>query len=119
MKLVFDENIYLFRFTRELQQLKKMADYSSRDTGSLNEFLGGIGPEYTIYTYSMLNAGVDRESIRGLSDEQLENECRIVNSIHRLQILNAIKGKMAINHFNIQFPALCKRRNIFMIVVIS
>ncbi|XP_073943845.1 sterile alpha and armadillo motif isoform X4 [Choristoneura fumiferana] len=79
------------RFTRELQQLKKMADYSSRDTGSLNEFLGGIGPEYTIYTYSMLNAGVDRESIRGLSDEQLENECRIVNSIHRLQILNAIK----------------------------
>ncbi|XP_063620717.1 NAD(+) hydrolase sarm1-like isoform X5 [Cydia splendana] len=79
------------RFTRELQQLKKMADYSSRDTGSLNEFLGGIGPEYTIYTYSMLNAGVDKESIRGLSDEQLENECRIVNSIHRLQILNAIK----------------------------
>ncbi|KAI8434842.1 hypothetical protein MSG28_003334, partial [Choristoneura fumiferana] len=73
------------------RQLKKMADYSSRDTGSLNEFLGGIGPEYTIYTYSMLNAGVDRESIRGLSDEQLENECRIVNSIHRLQILNAIK----------------------------
>ncbi|CAG4989031.1 unnamed protein product [Parnassius apollo] len=79
------------RFTRELQQLKKMADYSSRDTGSLNEFLQSIGPEYTIYTYSMLNAGVDKESIRGLSDEQLENECRIVNSIHRLRILNAIR----------------------------
>ncbi|XP_026495370.2 NAD(+) hydrolase sarm1 isoform X2 [Vanessa tameamea] len=80
------------RFTRELQQLKKMADYSSRDTGSLNEFLQGIGPEYTIYTYSMLNAGVDKESIRGLSDEQLEVECRIVNSIHRLRILNAIRA---------------------------
>ncbi|XP_072944449.1 NAD(+) hydrolase sarm1 isoform X3 [Epargyreus clarus] len=80
------------RFTRELQQLKKMADYSSRDTGSLNEFLQSIGPEYTIYTYSMLNAGVDKESIRGLSDEQLENECRIVNSIHRLRILNAIRA---------------------------
>ncbi|XP_059056964.1 NAD(+) hydrolase sarm1 isoform X2 [Achroia grisella] len=79
------------RFTRELQQLKKMADYTSRDTGSLNDFLQTIGPEYTIYTYSMLNAGVDKESIRGLSDEQLENECRIVNSIHRLRILNAIK----------------------------
>ncbi|XP_026744380.1 sterile alpha and TIR motif-containing protein 1 isoform X1 [Trichoplusia ni] len=79
------------RFTRELQQLKKMADYTSRDTSSLNDFLQGIGPEYTIYTYSMLNAGVDKESIRGLSDEQLENECRIVNSIHRLRILNAIK----------------------------
>lgn len=70
-----------------------MADYSSRDTGSLNEFLQGIGPEYTIYTYSMLNAGVDKESIRGLSDEQLEVECRIVNSIHRLRILNAIRGE--------------------------
>ncbi|XP_013195889.2 NAD(+) hydrolase sarm1 isoform X2 [Amyelois transitella] len=80
------------RFTRELQQLKKMADYTSRDTGSLNDFLQTIGPEYTIYTYAMLNAGVDKESIRGLSDEQLENECRIVNSIHRLRILNAIKA---------------------------
>ncbi|XP_049867414.1 NAD(+) hydrolase sarm1 isoform X3 [Pectinophora gossypiella] len=80
------------RFTRELQQLKKMADYTSRDTGSLNDFLSSIGPEYTIYTYSMLNAGVDKESIRGLSDEQLENECRISNSIHRLRILNAIRA---------------------------
>ncbi|XP_041977873.1 NAD(+) hydrolase sarm1 isoform X2 [Aricia agestis] len=80
------------RFTRELQQLKKMADYSSRDTGCLNEFLQNIGPEYTIYTYSMLNAGVDKESIRRLSDEQLENECRIVNSIHRLRILDAIQA---------------------------
>ncbi|CAB3224697.1 unnamed protein product [Arctia plantaginis] len=80
------------RFTRELQQLKKMADYTSRDRSSLNDFLQGIGPEYTIYTYSMLNAGVDKESIRGLSDEQLENECRIVNSIHRLRILNAIRA---------------------------
>lgn len=70
-----------------------MADYSSRDTGSLNEFLQTIGPEYTIYTYSMLNAGVDKEAMRGLSDEQLENECRIVNSIHRLRILNAIRGE--------------------------
>lgn len=80
------------RFTRELQQLKKMADYSSRDTGSLNEFLQSIGPEYTIYTYSMLNAGVDKESIRGLSDEQLDTECHITNSIHRLRILNAIRA---------------------------
>lgn len=86
------------RFTRELQQLKKMADYTSRDRSSLNEFLQCIGPEYTIYTYSMLNAGVDKESIRGLSDEQLENECRIVNSIHRLRILNAIRGMRKANN---------------------
>lgn len=70
-----------------------MADYTSRDTSSLNEFLQGIGPEYTIYTYSMLNAGVDKESIRKLNEEQLEKECRISNSIHRKRILNAITGK--------------------------
>ncbi|CAK1545328.1 unnamed protein product [Leptosia nina] len=86
-----DNGIKRKRFARELQQLKKMADYSLRDTCSLHEFLQNIGPEYTIYTYSMLNAGVDKESIFGLSDEQLENECYIKNSIHRLRILNAIR----------------------------
>ncbi|CAG4910929.1 unnamed protein product [Colias eurytheme] len=86
-----DNGIKRKRFARELQQLKKMADYSLRDTCSLHEFLQSIGPEYTVYTYSMLNAGVDKQSILGLSDEQLENECYIKNSIHRLRILNAIR----------------------------
>ncbi|XP_067010666.2 NAD(+) hydrolase sarm1 isoform X2 [Anabrus simplex] len=79
------------RFTRELQNLKKMADYSSRDAGNLNTFLQGIGPEFSIYTYSMLNAGVDKDSIRSLSEDQLANECGITNSIHRLRIMNSIK----------------------------
>ncbi|XP_049793030.1 NAD(+) hydrolase sarm1 isoform X6 [Schistocerca nitens] len=79
------------RFTRELQNLKKMADYSSRDAGNLNTFLQTIGPEFCIYTYSMLNAGVDKDSIRSLSEEQLANECGITNSIHRLRILNSIR----------------------------
>ncbi|XP_021941773.1 sterile alpha and TIR motif-containing protein 1 isoform X3 [Zootermopsis nevadensis] len=81
------------RFTRELQNLKKMADYSSRDTGNLNAFLQGIGAEFSIYTYSMLNAGVDKDSIRNLSEDQLTNECGICNSIHRLRILDSIKSK--------------------------
>lgn len=74
-----------------------MADYTSRDTSSLNDFLQVIGPEYTIYTYSMLNAGVDKESFRELSDEQLETECGIANSIHRLRIRNAIRGIFSLN----------------------
>lgn len=41
-----------------------MADYSSRDVTNLNDLLLHIGPEYAIYTYSMLNAGVDRETLR-------------------------------------------------------
>ncbi len=79
------------RFERELQNLKKMADYSSRDTSSLNNFLLNIGPEYSIYTYSMLNAGVDKESLRTLNEDQLIVDCGITNSIHRDRILNYVK----------------------------
>lgn len=91
------------RFTRELQNLKKMADYSSRDTGNLNSFLQTMGQEFSIYTYSMLNAGVDKDSIRNLTDDQLILECNIVNSIHRLRILDAIK--------NLQCNQLCANEN--------
>ncbi|XP_066591277.1 NAD(+) hydrolase sarm1 isoform X2 [Prorops nasuta] len=80
------------RFTRELQNLKKMADYSSRDSGNLNSFLQSMGQDFSIYTYSMLNAGVNKESIRNLSEDQLHSECGITNSIHRLKILDAIKN---------------------------
>ncbi|XP_053690343.1 NAD(+) hydrolase sarm1 isoform X3 [Sabethes cyaneus] len=85
------------RFERELQNLKRMADYSSRDPDSLHSFLYKIAPEYTIYTYSMLNAGVDLESIKNLDDDQLVAECGIRNSIHRVRILNAIKSNETIS----------------------
>ena len=87
------------RFTRELQNLKKMADYSSRDTGNLNSFLQSIGQEFSIYTYSMLNAGVDKDSIKNLTEDQLIAECGIANSIHRLRILDSIKN-MQHNQFS-------------------
>lgn len=89
------------RFTRELQNLKKMADYSSRDSANLNNFLLNIGQEYSIYTYSMVNAGVDKDSLRHLNDEQLITECGIKNSIHRLRIMNTIKSKFTGINFQI------------------
>lgn len=79
------------RFKRELENLKKMADYSSKDVACINYFLQNIGPEFSIYTYSMLNAGVDKESLKNLMEEQLIVECGITNSIHRTRILNSIK----------------------------
>lgn len=85
------------RFERELQNLKKMADYSSRDTSNLNSFLLNIGPEYSIYTYSMLNAGVDKESLRTLNDDQLIAECGITNSIHRSRILHILSGMESVS----------------------
>lgn len=42
----------------------------------------------------MLNAGVDRDSLRNLKEEQLTQECGIANSIHRLKILDTIKGEV-------------------------
>lgn len=85
------------RFERELQNLKRMADYSSRDPDGMHSFLYKIAPEYTIYTYSMLNAGVDLESLKSLDDDQLIAECNIKNSIHRTRILNAIKSNEIIS----------------------
>lgn len=49
---------------REINNLKRLADYSSKDATNLNSFLQSIGPEFSVYTYSMLNASVDRDSIR-------------------------------------------------------
>nr|SVE92212.1 EOG090X00FC [Megafenestra aurita] len=84
------------RFMRELAILKKLADYSSCDKSSLNDFLQSLDPAFCAYTYSMLNAGVDKKSLRLLSEEQLLTECGIVNSIHRQRIFDAIRGENGI-----------------------
>lgn len=69
------------------------ADYTSCDKTSLNDFLQSLDPSFCAYTYSMLNAGVDKKSLRLLSEEQLLTECGIVNSIHRQRIFDAIRGE--------------------------
>lgn len=52
-----------------------------------------MGPEFCIYTYSLLNAGVEtKDSLRSLSEDQLLNECGIINSIHRLRIMDGIRA---------------------------
>ncbi|XP_001949141.1 sterile alpha and TIR motif-containing protein 1-like [Acyrthosiphon pisum] len=79
------------RFIRELNNLKQSADYSSIDTTDLNSFLKSISSEYSVYTYPMLNAGVKRDSMRLLTDEQLKNDCGISNGVHRSCILASIK----------------------------
>ena len=59
----------------------------------MNDFLQSVDPGFSAYTYSMLNAGVDKKSLRLLSEEQLLAECGIVNSIHRQRIFDAIRGE--------------------------
>ncbi|XP_074101883.1 sterile alpha and armadillo motif isoform X2 [Cotesia typhae] len=79
------------RFTRELQNLKKIADYSSKDSGNLNGTLLLAGKEFAIYTYNFLNAGIDEAYLESISEDQLLTECGIVNSIHRVKIMESIK----------------------------
>ncbi|GAB6030041.1 hypothetical protein CHUAL_005725 [Chamberlinius hualienensis] len=83
------------RFMRELANLKKMTDYASCDKTHLNNFLKSIGPEMCQYTYSLLQAGVNQDVLRYLTEEQLVSDCNIENSIHRLRILEAISGNKA------------------------
>lgn len=84
--------ILLKRFERELQCLKRMADYSSKDTAKMHQFLLEIGADYCTYTYAMLNAGIDKCSLPHVNEDMLMTECGIHNSIHRLRILNAVKN---------------------------
>ncbi|XP_025192617.1 sterile alpha and TIR motif-containing protein 1-like [Melanaphis sacchari] len=79
------------RFMRELDNLKQSADYSSKDSTGLQSFLMSIGSKYTMYTYPMLNAGVNRNTIRNLTVKQLTDNCGIANSIHQTRILNSIR----------------------------
>ncbi|XP_017053144.1 NAD(+) hydrolase sarm1 isoform X3 [Drosophila ficusphila] len=84
--------ILLKRFERELQNLKRMADYSSKDTAKMHQFLSEIGVDYCTYTYAMLNAGIDKCALPHVNEDMLMTECGIHNSIHRLRILNAVKN---------------------------
>ncbi|KAH8402840.1 hypothetical protein KR222_002656 [Zaprionus bogoriensis] len=84
--------ILLRRFERELQNLKRMADYSSKDTAKMHQFLAEIGPDYCTYTYAMLNAGIDKCTLPHVNEDMLMTECGIKNAIHRLRILNSVKN---------------------------
>ena len=69
-----------------------MADYSSKDRTNINAFLQQMCPQFSIYTYNVINAGVDCETLKNLSEDQLQNECGITNSIHRLKIMECVNS---------------------------
>ena len=79
------------RFLRELSNLRKRTDYSSVDPTGLNDFLQSLGQEYSVYTYEMLNKGIDRDTLLSINDEQLLFECGITNKIHRIKIQQGVK----------------------------
>lgn len=76
------------RFLRELNNLKRIADYSSLDKTGLCSILGSDNIQYA---YPMLKFGVTRDNIHQLDGDQLLAECRVPNSIHRLLLAQNIK----------------------------
>lgn len=79
------------RFERELMSLKCTADYSCLDHTRLDLWLMQVDRSFCVYTYQMLQAGVDRKSITVLNDELLKLECGVENGIHRQKLLKAIQ----------------------------
>ena len=79
------------RFMRELAHLKRITDYSSCDPTHVADTLEALGPVYLQYAYNLLNSGVDMETLKSLNEDDLANECKIDNSIHRLKILKSIQ----------------------------
>ncbi|KAF8791788.1 NAD(+) hydrolase sarm1 like protein [Argiope bruennichi] len=59
------------RFLRELNQLKRMADYTSCDSTYLNQVLQSLGQEFSQYTYQMLRCGVQKETLKYISEDHL------------------------------------------------
>lgn len=78
---------------RDLRHLKRVADYSSCDASNLNDFLSAIHPEYSAYTYTLLNNHVDKDTLRKCVNEEVLTECGVKNSIDRRRIIDALKGE--------------------------
>ena len=82
-----------------------MADYSSCDSSNLNDFLSSIHPEYSAYTYTLLNNHVDKDTLRKCVNEDVLAECGVKNSIDRRRIMDALKGN---KNFENEFSNLGK-----------
>lgn len=55
------------------------------------DWLAEVDPRFRQYTYSLLQAGVDRNIIQSLTEQHLQHDCHIDNGVHRAKILSAIR----------------------------
>ncbi len=82
------------RFLRELQALKKTADYSCCDGGTLTAtFLSRIGSEFRGYTYNLVSHDLSLDYMQRLEAGALEDMLRyagVESTIHRHKIVEAV-----------------------------
>jgi len=74
--------------------LQKTADYQSCDPSKLDDWLREVEADFCRYSYQMLKSGVDRRTLRWLTDEHLLHDCHIHNGIHRMKIIEGSKRKL-------------------------
>ncbi len=83
------------RFLRELNVLKKSADYSAKDPEDIAGFLKDcVGLEYTVYTYNFLTKGLSLGLMKRLNTSDLQDmlkEAGITSTIHRRRIIEALQ----------------------------
>ncbi|XP_074640275.1 NAD(+) hydrolase SARM1-like isoform X2 [Tubulanus polymorphus] len=80
------------RFMKEVKKLKMTSDYRSCDPTKIDHWLLELGSEFSQYTYQMLASGIDKQILPYIHDDNLKNDCSIVNGIHRMKIIYAIKN---------------------------
>ncbi|VDD96972.1 unnamed protein product [Enterobius vermicularis] len=100
------------RFMRELESLKIAADYGGLDETHLDQFLMSLCPEFSIYTYQMLSASVNRPLLPLLTDEMMKNECGMRNPVHRLKLKQALQNSKHIE--DIEISLLSKQIDVFI-----
>ena len=85
------------KFIQDLVELRINGDYSSEDASGIQNWLSGIGREFSQYTFHLIQAGVDRNFLPHLNDEHLKIDCQITNGVHRTKILEAVRQNEAGN----------------------
>ena len=85
-------DFFLFRFWRELKDLKIASDYRSCDPTKLTDWLCQVGEDLSQYSYQMLRSGVDMKLLRHVKEDHLKDDCVIRNGVHRLKMLESIKN---------------------------
>lgn len=100
------------RFMRELESLKIAADYSNVDESHLDQFLMSLSPDLSVYTYTMLGMGLNRNLLPQLTNDMMKSVCGIQNPIHRLKLRQALQDSKHID--DIEVAILSKQIDVFI-----